>query len=125
MSTLSELLKALKTQKGRRYRLIRLDSANVTSKKLRGYEFVRKEDPEVKGTILEKHQGPDGLIRLGNMALGRISAEQYEKNREKVRERTERRLRAIRQAYEEAGENVKRELGKAHKSFNVIIEKEE
>jgi len=125
MGAVSELLRVLKAQKGKRYRLIRLDDANVTTKKLRGYEFVGKEDPEIKGTILEKHQGADGLIRLGDMALGRISAEQYEKNRAKVRERTERRLRAIRQAYEEAGERVKRELGKAHKTFNIIVEKEE
>ena len=57
--------------------------------------------------------------------LARTSKEQFEKNRAKVRERTDRKLRSIKRTYQEAGEDVKRKLGKAHQGFKIIHKTED
>jgi len=126
MPGLDILMQMVKKQKGKHYRLVHLDSGNVTAKKLKGYEFVRGSDPEVVGTVLARdHKGPDGIIRMGNLGLARTSEEQYQKNRAKVRERTDRKLRALKRSYQEAGENIKRKLGSHHRDFKIIHREED
>jgi len=123
--TLDTLSEAIKKQPGKRYRFVRLDSTNVSDKKVRGYNFVRSEDPEVKGTILERdHKGSDGKIQVGNLALARISEKDAQEHDKRVQERTDRRLRAIKLSYQEDGEKIKRELGPRHKDFKIIHKEE-
>ena len=117
--------KVLQRQPGKRYRLIRLDSPNITEKKIRGYSFVRKEDPEVKGTILEEHLGADGIIRVGNLGVARISEKDARVHEKKIEERTERTLKAIETAYRERGEDLQKEMGAHHKDFKVIVKEED
>jgi len=119
------LTSQIKEQKGVRYRFVRLDSANVTDKKVRGYDFVRKEDPEIKGTILEKHVRADGLIAVGNLGLARISEKDAQRYDATIQERKDRRLRAIKRNYRTEEEKIKRKLGKHHKDFKIIIKEED
>lgn len=120
MSLIDELNNAVKTQQGRRYRFVRMDSENVSSKIARGYSFLKKDDPEIKGTILERHVGAENMIRVGDLALAKISERDAKRHEEKIREKTDRKLRAIKRSYQASGEDVKRKLGKHHGDFKVI-----
>ena len=124
MGFLESAMQVMKAQTGSRYRLVRLDPANVTEKKIRGYEFVRKEDPEVKGTILEQQAGPDGIIKLGNQGLARIPEKAAQERERVIHERTDRRLQLIKRQYLESGEDVKRKLGTRHKEYDHFVEEE-
>lgn len=125
MGEIDELINSLKKQAGQRYRLVRLDSGNVTRKKVRGYNFVSSQDPEVKGTILEQHKGADGLIRVGNLALARIKEADARKQEAKVRARTETKLAMIERTFRDTGDNLKRQAGKKHKAIEVVYERQE
>lgn len=125
MGILSEILKGAKLQKGYRYRLVRLDEANVSQKKQLGYHFVRGEDPECQGTNLEKdHVAADGLVKIGDLALTRIREEDAKKREQALHEKNERVLRAIKRRYLKEGENLKREMGKGHKYMTVFHEED-
>jgi len=125
MSLLDDLTSQIKKRQGQRYRLVRLDPENVSRKKLEGYEFLRKEDPEIKGTILEQHQIADGQIRVGNLAFARIPEIAARAKEKKNEERLKRHLEAIRHNYQQAGESIKRELGPSHAAFKPIVEEKE
>ena len=114
----------LNKQQGRRYRLIRLDPANVVEKKVRGYKFLGKEDPEIKGTILEEHVRADGLIAVANLGLARISEEDALKHDAEIQKRRDRKLQAVRRNYRAKEEEIKRKLGKHHKDFKIIMKEE-
>jgi len=117
---IDEVLEALKRQPDKHYRMISLEPTNLAMKRYKGYEPVTSQDPEVRGTSLEKFADASGHIKVGNLVLGRVSKEQFAKNRAMVKERTDRKLRSIKRAYQEAGEDVKRKLGKAHSGFKII-----
>ena len=125
MSLLDELTAHMKKRQGQRYRLVRLDPENISRKKIEGYEFLRKEDPEIKGTILEHHQVADGQIRVGNLAIARIPEIAARAKEKKNEARLQRHLDAIRHNYQAAGENIKRDLGPSHAAFNPIVEDKE
>jgi len=125
MGDLDEILSVIKKQTGQEYRMISLDSAKVGSKKLRGYNFVLASDLEVKGTILAKdHEAPDSKIKIGNLALARISKGDAQKHRDKIAERPKARLRGIKETYLREGENIKRQMGKDHSHFKPIFRTE-
>ena len=122
---IDEVLKALNKQKDKHYRMVSLDPTNIAKKTYKGYEPVTSRDPEVAGTSLEKFRDAEGHVRVGNLILARTTKEQFAKNRAQVRERTDRKLRSIKRAYQEAGEDVKRKLGSAHKGFKIIHKTED
>jgi len=123
---LDALMSLLKKQPGKHYRLIRLEPGHTEMKKADGYEFVGSKDPEVTGTILAKDMATaDGLIRVGGLAVARTTVENRDRLRKEVQAREDRRLRAIKRAYLEDGEKVKRSLGKRHKEFNLIHDTED
>lgn len=115
----------IKKQAGSRYRLVSLESANVVDKKVRGFSFLGKEDPEVKGTILEKHLRADGLVAIGNLGLAKISETDALKHDKVIQDRKDRRLRAIKRNYKTEEEKIKRKLGKHHKDFKIIMKEED
>ncbi len=115
----------IKKQLGSRYRLISLESSNVVDKKVRGFAFLGKEDPEVKGTILEKHIRADGLIAIGDLALARISESDARKHEAIIQAKKDRRLQAIKRTYRSEEEKIKRKLGKHHKDFKIIMKEED
>jgi len=126
MGELDEILSKIKQQPGKEYRMIRLDDANVSIKQFRGFQFVNAGDPEVKGTILAKdHQTPDSKIRIGNIALARISKEDAKKHRDKVAKRTATKLSLIKGTYLQEGEKIKRQMGKDHSHFKPIFKAED
>ncbi len=126
MGELDEILRQVKQQTGQEYRMIRLDDANVTIKRFRGYDFVLADDPEVKGTILAKDcKSPDSKIKIGGSALARISKKDAQKHREKVAKRTATKLALIKGTYHKEGENIKRQMGKGHSHFKTIFKAEE
>lgn len=118
------LMGEIKHQKGKRYRFVELSSTNVVEKKVRGYDFVRANDPEVKGTALERQKDAAGLIACGDVALARISEEDAQKHDAQVQERLDKKLRAINRGYKQEEENIKRKLGKHHAGFKVIMKEE-
>ena len=121
-----EVLSAqIKKQLGSRYRLISLESSNVVDKKVRGFEFLGKEDPEVKGTILEKHTRADGLVAIGDLALAKISEADARKHEAIIQAKKDRRLQAIKRTYKSEEEKIKRKLGKHHKDFKIIMKEED
>jgi len=123
MPLLDDLSAEIKKQPDKHYRLVRRESGNVSMKKAKGYETVSPQDPEVKGTILEKsHKNADGSITVGNLVLMRTTKEQHAKNRAKVDERNELVRKAVARNYLEAGENLKRSLGKQHGGLKLIHE---
>ena len=126
MPLLDDLSAEIKKQPDKHYRLVRRESGNVSMKKAKGYETVSPQDPEVKGTILEKsHKNADGSITVGNLVLMRTTKEQHAKNRAKVDERNELVRKAVARNYLEAGENLKRSLGKQHGGLKLIHEESE
>lgn len=123
MSVLDELSKEIKKQPDKHYRFVRRESGNVSMKKAKGYETVSPQDPEIKGTILEKvHKNADGSITIGNLQLMRCTKEQHEKNRAAVEKRNERIREAIGAKFLQEGENLKRSLGKKHSGITLIHE---
>jgi len=123
MPLIDELSNEIKKQPDKHYRFVRRESGNVSMKKTRGYEIVSPQDPEVKGTILEKtHKGVDGAIVVGNLQLMRCTEEQHRKNRAKVDERNERIQAALKAKYLSGEEDLKRSLGKQHKGIKLIHE---
>ena len=125
MALLDEMAAQIKRQPGKRYRFVRLDADNVTRKTVEGFQFSRKEDPSIKGTILEKHVGADGQIRVGGMAIMEISETAARAKEKKTEDKMKAHLSAIQANYQKAGENIKRELGTAHKAFKPIVEDKE
>lgn len=126
MGELDEILSHIKKQTGKEYRMIRLDDANVSVKQFRGYEFVLAGDPEVKNTILAKdHKTPDSKIKIGNIALARISKGDAKKHRDRVASRTATKLSLIKGTYLKEGEKIKRQMGKDHSHFKPIFKVEE
>lgn len=124
MGELDEILKKIKEQPGKRYRMISLDEANVGIKKFRGFHFVLAGDPEVKGTALEEQKAPDGKIKMGGLALARISDDAAERHAKKVAERTDAKLRMVKSTYLKEGETIKRQMGKDHKHFEAFVDEE-
>ena len=122
---LTVLAGQIQKQMGRRYRFVSLESGNVVDKTVRGYQFVRREDPEVKGTILEKHVRADGLITVGNLGLARISERDARKHDAIIQAKKDRRLQAIKRTYRSEEEKIKRKLGKHHKDFKIIMKEED
>jgi hypothetical protein len=125
MGILDDMALQIKKQSGRRYRFVRLDSENVSRKKIEGYEFLRKEDPEIKGTILEQHAGADGQVRIGGLALAKISESAARIKEKKNEAKLRKRLDSIRHGYQQAGEDIKRKLGPSHAAFKAITEEKE
>ncbi len=83
----------------------------MSAKKHYGYQFVRGEDPECKGTNLESnHTAADGMVRIGDLALARIREEDAKKREKVLQEKEERIQKAIKRKYLEEGENLKREM---------------
>lgn len=120
------LCEQLNRQQGRRYRLVRLDPANVVEKKVRGYKFLGKEDPEIKGTILAEHaRRADGLIAVANLGIARISEEDALKHDAEIQERRDRKLQAVKRNYRLEEEKIKRKLGKHHRDFKIIMKEED
>jgi len=116
----------IKKRDDARYRFVDPSSVNISEKKARGYNIVRSEDPEVKGTILERdHKTAEGHIKVGELVLARISEKDAKAHQKKLDERVERRLQGIKRTYEERGEDIKRELGSRHKDFKTIVKTEE
>lgn len=124
-SDIDAAMAELKKQPGKHYRLVRLEAGNVATKKLRGYEPVRSEDPSVKGTILVKDLGPDGTVRVGRLALMQCRKEDHDKYMKEVHERDQLKLDMIQKRYKESEEDVKRQLGKAHKGYSHFVKEEE
>ena len=123
MPIVDELSAEIKKQSDKHYRFVRRESGNVSVKKSKGYETVTSQDPEVKGTILEKaHKNADGSITIGNLMLMRATKEQHEKNRSKVEERNERIRKSVQQKFLAEGEDLKRKLGKSHNGLKLISE---
>lgn len=123
MSVLDELSKEVKKQPEKHYRFVRRESGNVSVKKAKGYEVVTAQDPEVKGTILEKsHKHADGSVSIGNLMLMRTTEEQHQKNRKVVDSKNERIQESIKARYLEGGEELKRKLGKKHSGLTLIHE---
>ena len=119
------ILQHANLQSDMHYRLIRMDATNVASKKGKGYMFVLKGDPEVKGTILDKdHIGSDGIAMIGSLGLARTTKVNYERRQRHKRELTNLRLQSIKSQYLKAGENIKRGLGKDHKGIKFIATEE-
>lgn len=125
MGILDDMAGQIKKQPGRRYRFVRLEPENVSRKKIEGYEFLRLGDPEIKGTILEQHATADGQIKVGGLALTRISEPAARLKEKKNEAKTRSRLDLIQQNYQKAGEDIKRELGSSHKAFKPIVEDKE
>jgi len=125
MGILDDLAAQIKKQPGRRYRYVRLDPENVSRKKIEGYEFLRKEDPEIKGTILEQHMTADGQIKVGGLSLARISEPAARLKEKKNEAKLKSRLNLIQQNYQKAGEDIKRALGPSHAAFKQITEDKE
>ena len=119
------LCEQLNKQQGSRYRLVSLAPANVVEKQVRGYKFLRKEDPEIKGTILEGHARADGTIAVANLGLARISETDARKHDAIIQGKKDRRLRAIKRGYKAEEEKIKRKLGKHHKDFKIIMKEED
>ena len=119
------LCEQLNKQGGRRYRLCRLDPANIVEKKVRGYKFLRKEDPEIKGTILAEHVRADGLVAVANLGLARISEEDALKHDAEIQERRDRKLQAVKRNYRAEEEKIKRKLGRHHRDFKIIMKEED
>jgi len=124
MGFLDEIMSQMKKQPGKHYRLIRLDSANVSVKKAKGYDLVNPSDPEVKGTALEKQAHSDGTVRVGNLALARTSKENAKRLRAQIDEKTDRRLKAIKRKFLKEGEQIKRALGPQHGDLKFIAKEE-
>jgi len=118
------LCEQLNKQQGRRYRLVRLDPANVVEKKVRGYKFLGKEDPEIKGTILTEHVRADGLVAVANLGLARISEGDAQKHDAEIQERRDRKLRAVKRGFKRKEEEIKRQMGPHHKDFKIIMKEE-
>ncbi len=125
MSLFEDIDKIMKAQPGKRYRLVRLDPANMSDRVYKGYELVTKGDPEVKDTLLEKHVDGESHVRVGGLALARISEKRAREIDAKKHEKLEKRMKSIREGYLVAGENIKRKLGPAHKGFKTIVQEEE
>jgi len=124
MGLIQDMDKIIKKQPGRRYRLVRMDPANVSDRIYKGYEFVVGSDPEIKDTPLDRHKDASGQIRVGGLALAKIS-EKRARELEAARDaKLEKRMKAIREGYLREGENIKRKLGSAHKAFDTIVEEE-
>ena len=122
---IDEVLEVMNKQKDKHYRMISLEAANLARKRYKGYNPITTQDIEVKGTALEKFKDAEGHIRIGNLVLASTSKEQFAKNRGKVQERTDRKLRSIKRTYQETGENIKRQLGSAHAGFKTIHKTED
>jgi len=124
VNIIDTVAQAIKKQPGKRYRLVRLDPANMAQKKFAGYELVNSKDPEVQGTILAGETDSAGLVRVGGLALARISEKRAEEIQGEKDKRQERRLQAIEQGFLAEGEKVKRSLGSSHKEFTAFVEKD-
>ena len=123
MPIIDDLSNEIKKQPDKHYRWVRRESGNISTKKSKGYEPVSPQDPEVKGTILEKsHKNVDSSITIGNLQLMRCTEEQHKKNRSKVQERNDRIQSALKAKYLEGGEGLKRSLGKKHEGIKLIHE---
>jgi len=125
MGYLDDLLSTIKQRPGYVYRAIHLEPGNVARKQARGYTFLKAEDPEIKGTILEKMQGADTHITIGTLAIAKIKKEYYIKHRKAIEAKTRRRLDAIKKAYLQEGETVKRQLGKSHSQISFFAKEED
>jgi len=125
MGILDEVAAQIKKQPGKRYRFVELSPDNVSRKKIEGFEFLRKEDPEIKGTIFEHHVAADGQIKIGGLALAKISETAARVKEKKNEARLRRHFDSIRKNYEQAGEDIKRSLGSAHAAFKPIVEDKE
>ena len=126
MSQIDEIAALIKKQKDKHYRFVRAEPANVSSRKVRGYENVSSQDPEIKGTILEKQLSQaDGTVRFGNLILQRTTQENRDRLQKQIDTRNQARLDNIKRKFLREGEDLKRSLGKSHNLVNFIHEEKE
>jgi hypothetical protein len=124
MAIFDELSRQIKQDPAKHYRWVSSEPEKLSRRKAQGFSFVSPQDSAVKGTSLEGHLDDKGRINVGDMILMQTSKKRAGELQAVIDNQNKLRQDAIENKYREAGEGIKRALGKKHRGFDVIVEKE-